>query len=175
METFDCELKQQVIYGDNTIERLGELTRSLGGSRVLVTTDPGIEKAGILARAVSALQSERIAAYVYADVTPNPTTEAVEAAVTVAKTNAPIDLIIGLGGGSSMDCAKGANFLLTNGGKMADYWGTDKATERCCPPSGSRRLLAPVARHNLSLSSHNQKRISKWRVAIKRHVSVPSF
>ena len=136
METFDCELKQQIIYGDNTIERLGELTRSLGGSRVLVTTDPGIEKAGILARAVSALQSERIAAYVYADVTSNPTTEDVEAAVTVAKTNAPIDLIIGLGGGSSMDCAKGANFLLTNGGEMADYWGTNKATEPMLPSIG---------------------------------------
>ena len=136
METFDCELKQQIIYGDNTIERLGELTRSLGGSRVLVTTDPGIEKAGILARAVSALQSERIAAYVYADVTSNPTTEDVEAAVTVAKTNAPIDLIIGLGGGSSMDCAKGANFLLTNSGKMADYWGTNKATEPMLPSIG---------------------------------------
>ena len=136
METFDCELKQQIIYGDNTIERLGELTRSLGGSRVLVTTDPGIEKAGILARAVSALQSERIAAYVYADVTSNPTTEDVEAAVTVAKTNAPIDFIIGLGGGSSMDCAKGANFLLTNSGKMEDYWGTNKATEPMLPSIG---------------------------------------
>ena len=136
METFDCELKQQIIYGDNTIERLGELTRSLGGSRVLVTTDQGIEKAGILARAVSALQSERIAAYVYADVTSNPTTEDVEAAVTVAKTNAPIDLIIGLGGGSSMDCAKGANFLLTNEGKMEDYWGTNKATEPMLPSIG---------------------------------------
>ena len=136
METFDCELKQQVIYGNNTIERLGELTRSLGASRVLVTTDPGIEKAGILARAVSALQSERIAASVYADVPPNPTTEDVEAAVTFAKTNTPIDLIIGLGGGSSMDCAKGANFLLTNGGKMADYWGTNKATEPMFPSIG---------------------------------------
>ena len=136
MDSFDCELKQQVIYGDNTIERLGELTRSLGVSRVLVTTDPGIEKAGILARAVSALQSERIAAYVYADVTPNPTTEDVEAAVTVAKTNTPIDLIIGLGGGSSMDCAKGVNFLLTNGGKMEDYWGTNKATEPMLPSIG---------------------------------------
>ena len=136
METFDCELKQQIIYGDNTIERLGELTRSLGGSRVLVTTDPGIEKAGILARAVSALQSERIAAYVYADGTSNPTTEDVDAAVAVAKTNAPIDLIIGLGGGSSMDCAKGANFLLTNGGKIEDYWGTNKATEPMLPSIG---------------------------------------
>ena len=136
METFDCELKQQIIHGNNTIERLGELTRSLGGSRVLVTTDPGIEKAGILARVLSALQSERIAAYVYADVTSNPTTEDVDAAVAVAETNAPIDLIIGVGGGSSMDCAKGANFLLTNGGKMEDYWGTNKATEPMLPSIG---------------------------------------
>lgn len=136
METFDCELKQQVIFGDNTIERLGELTRSLGGSRVLLVTDTGIEKSGILARAVSALQSERIAAYVFADVTSNPTTEDVDAAVEVAKTNAPIDLIIGLGGGSPMDCAKGANFLLTNGGKMEDYWGTNKATQPMLPSIG---------------------------------------
>ena len=34
-----------------------------------------------------------------------------------------IDLIVGLGGGSAMDCAKGVNFLLSNGGKMEDYWG----------------------------------------------------
>ena len=136
METFDCELDQQVIYGDNTIERLGELTRERGGSRVLVVTDAGIEKVGILARAVSALQGERIAAYVFADVTSNPTTEDVDAALAVAKTNGPIDLIIGLGGGSSMDCAKGVNFLLTNGGKMEDYWGTNEATQPMLPSIG---------------------------------------
>ena len=136
MHTFDCELKQQIIYGDNTIERLGELTRARGGSRVLVVTDAGIQKAGILARALSALQSESIAASVFADVTPNPTTQDVNAAVEIAKTNAPIDLIIGLGGGSSMDCAKGANFLLTNGGQMEDYWGTNKATQPMLPSIG---------------------------------------
>ena len=136
MDTFDCELKQQVIYGNNTIEKLGELTRTNSGSRVLLVTDRGIEKAGILARALSALKIDRIAACVFADVTPNPTTEDVETAVAFAKTKAPIDLIIGLGGGSAMDCAKGANFLLTNGGKMEDYWGTNKATKPMLPSIG---------------------------------------
>ncbi len=136
MEPFDCELNQQVIFGDNTIERLGELTRERGGSHVLIVTDAGIEKAGILARAVSALQSGRITASVFADTTPNPTTEDVDAALAVAKTNAPIDLIIGLGGGSAMDCAKGVNFLLTNDGKMEDYWGTNKATQPMLPSIG---------------------------------------
>ena len=137
METFDCELKQHVIFGNNTIERLGELTRALGGSRALIVTDTGIEKAGILERAMSALQSERIMHHVFADVTPNPTTKDVAAAATtVARTNAPIDLIIGLGGGSAMDCAKGVNFLLTNGGKMEDYWGVNKATQPMLPAIG---------------------------------------
>ncbi len=136
MQTFDSELSQRVIFGENSIEKLGELTRTLGGSRVLIATDRGIEKAGILERAISALQSERIAAYVFADVSPNPTTNDVEAAVAVAKADAPIDLIIGLGGGSAMDCAKGANFLLTNGGKMEDYWGINKATQPMLPSIG---------------------------------------
>jgi alcohol dehydrogenase len=136
MQAFDAELTQRVIFGENSIEKLGELTRALGGSRVFIVTDRGIEKAGILARAVSALQNERIAVYVFANVSPNPTTEDVEAAVTVAKVDAPIDLIIGLGGGSPMDCAKGANFLLTNGGKMEDYWGINKATRPMLPSIG---------------------------------------
>ena len=136
MQAFDSELTQRVIFGENSIEKLGELTRTLGSSRVFIATDHGIEKAGILARAVSALQSERIAAYVFSDVSPNPTTEDVENAVVVAKANTPIDLIIGLGGGSAMDCAKGANFLLTNGGKMEDYWGANKATQPMLPSIG---------------------------------------
>ena len=136
MQAFDSELTQRVTFGANSIEKLGELTRTLGGSRVLIVTDLGIEKAGILARAVSALQSERITPHVFADVSPNPTTEDVENAVAAARANAPIDLIIGLGGGSSMDCAKGVNFLLTNGGKMEDYWGTNKATHPMLPSIG---------------------------------------
>ena len=44
-----------------------------------------------------------------------------------------IDLFVGLGGGSSMDTAKGANFILTNGGRMVDYWGVGKATKPMLP------------------------------------------
>jgi alcohol dehydrogenase len=62
----------------------------------------------------------------------NPTTRCVDECVTVA-TAAGIDTIIGLGGGSSMDTAKGCNFLLTNGGRMQDYWGVGKATKPMLP------------------------------------------
>ena len=43
------------------------------------------------------------------------------------------DLLVGLGGGSSMDCAKGINFLYTNGGRMQDYWGVGKAQRPMLP------------------------------------------
>ena len=61
----------------------------------------------------------------------NPTTQVVDDCVRVARESA-VDFLVGLGGGSSMDTAKGCNFLLTNGGRMEDYWGVGKAASRCC-------------------------------------------
>jgi alcohol dehydrogenase len=69
---------------------------------------------------------------VYEDVQENPTTRDVARCVEVARRfNA--DILIGLGGGSSMDTAKGCNFILTNGGEMKDYWGVGKATKPMLP------------------------------------------
>ena len=69
---------------------------------------------------------------VFDEVGENPTTIHVGKGVIAARPFNP-DLIIGLGGGSAMDCGKGINFLLTNGGRMQDYWGTDKATKPLLP------------------------------------------
>lgn len=136
MVSFDSNLSQRVIFGDNSIEKLAQATKTLGGSRVLVISDNGIKEAGILKRACSSLNNEKIQCHVFTDVDPNPTTKHVYEAVHFAQDNNPIDLIIGLGGGSAMDCAKGTNFILTNGGEMEDYWGTNKATIPMLPSIG---------------------------------------
>ncbi len=136
MVSFDSNLAQRVLFGDNSIEKLAKATITLGGSRVLIITDTGIKEAGILKRAYSALNNENIHCSVFTDVDPNPTTKHVYKAVQFAQKNNPIDLIIGLGGGSAMDCAKGTNFILTNGGEMEDYWGTNKATRPMLPSIG---------------------------------------
>jgi alcohol dehydrogenase len=65
----------------------------------------------------------------------NPTEHEVWHGVEVAREHR-IDLIVAVGGGSAMDCAKGINFLLTNGGRMADYRGHDKATKPMLPSVG---------------------------------------
>jgi alcohol dehydrogenase len=121
----------QVAFGAGTLDQLGELARSEGGSRVLLVTDPAIRAAGHVDRAIRSLREGTgwrpvpqtgFEVIVFDGVTPNPTTETVDAGLRVARDQS-IDLVIGLGGGSAMDCAKAINLLLTNGGRMQDYHG----------------------------------------------------
>jgi alcohol dehydrogenase len=120
------------MFGTGVLERLGELTEELGGSRILLVTDKGLARAGHEERAVGILASRKLDVTVFDDVHPNPTTEDVDRGLSVARER-EIDLIVGLGGGSSMDCAKGINFLLTNGGRMRDYLGIGKAKRPMLP------------------------------------------
>jgi alcohol dehydrogenase len=129
---FDHQSRTRLIFGSGTLARVGELVRELGGQRVLIVSDPGIVKAGYVARAETFLQAAGLEVNVYGDVRENPSTEDVDRCVGVAR-EFQADFIIGLGGGSSMDTAKGCNFILTNGGRMQDYWGTGKATQPMLP------------------------------------------
>ena len=129
---FDYDPRTRVVFGPGSIDRLGEFARDLGGNDVLLVTDGGLRDAGHEDRAVGLLKSAGLNVHVYDDVRPNPTDTDVERGLDFAR-SANVDLIVGLGGGSSMDCAKGINFLLTNGGKMRDYKGTGKATRPMLP------------------------------------------
>lgn len=129
---FDYDPRTRVVFGAGTIDRLGELAREIGGRRVFLVTDKGLAEAGHERHAIDSLNSAGLHVIFYDDVHPNPTTEDVEAALEVARRDG-IDLIVGLGGGSSMDCAKGVNFLLTGGGKMEDYRGVGKARRPMLP------------------------------------------
>ena len=88
--------------------------------------------AGHVERALDSLQNAGLEVTIFDGVEENPTTLHVDAGVKVAR-NHSIDFLVGLGGGSAMDCAKGINFILTNGGVMADYWGLNKATKLMLP------------------------------------------
>jgi alcohol dehydrogenase len=112
--------------------RLGPIALSLNASRVLLVTDAGIVAAGHAPRAVRSLYHSGLVVRVFDEVEENPTTDHVAAGVKTAREFKP-DLIVGLGGGSSMDCAKGINFILTNGGQMQDYWGVGKASKPMLP------------------------------------------
>jgi alcohol dehydrogenase len=122
----------RVCFGPGALDHLGEIAAAEGGSRVLLVTDPGIRQAGHVERAVRALYRVKIAVRVFDAVAENPTTIHVGHGYFAAREFKP-DLIVGLGGGSSMDCAKGVNFIYSNGGRVQDYWGVNKATRPMLP------------------------------------------
>ena len=129
--------RTRAVFGAGVLTELGKISVEEGATHVFLVTDPGIVAAGHVDRAVASLREAGLRVTLFDRVAENPTTEHVSDGVDVVrKINArgrPIDLLVGLGGGSSMDCAKGINFIHTNGGEMKDYWGVGKATKAMLP------------------------------------------
>ncbi len=135
LEPFDFHTPTRVVFGPGSLDRLGELARELGDTRVLLVTDPGLEAAGHPQRAEKSLRDAGLEVFLFDDVEQNPTSLHVENGAAFGRPLG-IDLIVSVGGGSAMDCAKGINFLLSNGGHMADYRGFGKATKPMLPSIG---------------------------------------
>ena len=132
--TSDFEVRPgpRLVVGPGSIDRLGRLSRELAGSRALVVSDPGIVEAGHTAGAIESLTEAGVATAVFDAFGENPTADDVEAGAALAREFRP-DLLVGLGGGSSMDCAKGINFLFSCGGRMQDYRGRDSTRAPMLP------------------------------------------
>ena len=124
--------RTRLVFGNGVVKQVGELTQALGAKRILLVTDAGIVAAGHAARVQVFLQNAGLRVTMFDRARENPTTQCVADCVAVAQA-AEIDALVGLGGGSAMDTAKGCNFLLTNGGRMQDYWGVGKATKPMLP------------------------------------------
>jgi alcohol dehydrogenase len=135
MNSFDFQPRTRVIFGAGAIERLGDLAGELRLRRTLLVADRGLAASGHVDEALGPLRRAGIEVVTFHDFEANPDTRMIEAGRAFA---APlnVDSIIGLGGGSSLDCAKGINFLLTNGGEMRDYQGHGKALVPLLPMIG---------------------------------------
>ncbi len=132
MTPFDFRPQTRIVFGADRIDELGSLAVELGVKRALVVSDAGIVAAGHVQHGIDSLKGSGLSTELFDGAHENPTTEHVEAGREVAEQFKP-DLIVGLGGGSSMDCAKGINFLYSCGGRMQDYRGVGKATGPMLP------------------------------------------
>lgn len=135
MDAFDFQLQTRLIFGAGAITRLGELARELNFRRTLLVADRGLVDSGHVDEALAPLRMAGIDVVRFHDFEVNPDTKMIEAGRAFVAPH-KIDSIIGLGGGSSLDCAKGINFLLTNGGQMRDYRGYGKASQPMLPMIG---------------------------------------
>lgn len=129
---FDIHPRTRLVFGPGSVNRLGELVHELGCRRPLLVTDAGLVQAGHAVRAVELMQAAGLDVTLFDQVRENPTTLDVQRCLETARP-AGIDCILGFGGGSSLDTAKGCNFLLTNGGEMRDYWGVGHAARPMLP------------------------------------------
>lgn len=132
---FDAQPRTRVIFGAGTLAQLGALAREVGFQRTLLVADRGMIACGYVDETVKLLTQSGIEVFTFHDFTENPDTAMIEAGRAFA---APlsVDSLIGLGGGSSLDTAKGINFVLTSGGAMKDYWGFGKAARPMLPMIG---------------------------------------
>src|SRR5947208_11408829 len=110
MQPFDYQPRTRIVFGPGRIETLGELASEMGARRALVVSDPGVVAAGHTARGITALERAGIETHLFDGVHENPTTDDVAAGAKIARRYDP-EVLIGLGGGSSMDGCKGMTFV----------------------------------------------------------------
>ncbi|HUG53487.1 MAG TPA: iron-containing alcohol dehydrogenase [Vicinamibacteria bacterium] len=132
MSLLDRAMPTRVVFAPGALRRLGEIARELGFTRTLLVSDPGLVGSGHPARARALLEGAGIEVVPFHDFDHDPDAAMAARGAEVARA-ARVDSIVALGGGSSLDCAKGLNFLLTGGGEMADYRGYGKASRPLLP------------------------------------------
>jgi alcohol dehydrogenase len=122
VQSFSMRLSGRVLFGPGTVARLGDIARTFSAEKALVVSDPNVERLGHVNRVCELLQKAGIEVRAFAEVEPDPSVETADKAADVAK-DFGAGLVVGIGGGSSLDIAKAASVLVTNPGGAASYQG----------------------------------------------------
>jgi len=122
----------RILFGRGVSQKVAEPLQQVGAKRVLVVTDPGVIKVGLVEPVLERLRDAGIAYEVYDGVVPDPTVGDVDRCFERAKAMGA-DALVAVGGGSSIDTAKMAAVLVTNGGSVLDYVGMDKVPKQAAP------------------------------------------
>jgi choline dehydrogenase len=123
----------RMVHGIGSLAALGEEARGIGITRPLVVTDAGIVQAGLLEEAQRRLRERDLEPVVFAEVRANPGVELVDAGAGLYRSEG-CDGLIAIGGGSSMDTAKGIGVAAVHGGSILQYeWGRDPIHSRVPP------------------------------------------
>jgi alcohol dehydrogenase len=112
---FEMTLRNRVLFGVGSIEALPEIVALVGGSRVFVVTDPGVQRSGVIDTVMGVLQASGVDAGVFAEVEPNPGVSTVErGALALRDFGLDGTVVVPVGGGSAMDTAKALDLLAVN-------------------------------------------------------------
>ncbi len=128
----------KVLFGIGASREIGKEAKALGGTKVLIVTDPGVANSGLVASLRTNLEEAGMKVFLFDRVEPEPPASLVDESAQLAKEKG-VDIVIGVGGGSSLDIAKGASLLASNPGNVLDYCGMDLIPKRGLP-----KILVPT-------------------------------
>jgi alcohol dehydrogenase len=127
-----------VTFGTDSAADIASHVKRLGAKSVLLVSDPGVEKAGLVARIAGWIEEGGVPVRTYSRVEPEPSVESARACTGYARANR-CEMVVGLGGGSAMDTAKTVAMLLGNDGDLMDYLGQNRV-----PRKGAPLILLPT-------------------------------
>jgi alcohol dehydrogenase class IV len=128
----------KLIFGNGVVSQVGDEVAKMGARKALIVTDKGVVKGGLTAGIEESLKSAKISYGIFDRVEAEPPSHIVDECAREVKENG-YDIIIGVGGGSSMDVTKGASIVATNGGRVLDYEGREMV-----PRAGVPKILIPT-------------------------------
>ncbi|GAE25966.1 alcohol dehydrogenase [Halalkalibacter wakoensis JCM 9140] len=121
-KSFRYEIPTAIEFGSGSIKTLPQHVRGFGGTKVLIVCDPGVLHAGVVAKLEEPLKAAGIPYEVFSEIEADPAIQSVDKGLHLGKEN-NCDVVVGVGGGSSLDTAKAIGLMLNNPGHIRDYVG----------------------------------------------------
>lgn len=131
MNHFEFVLPTKITFGEGVSSNLAEEIKKMGHSRPVIITDKGLIAAGIVGKITTSLEECNIQYKIFDGIEPNPRDITVQKAYQIAEEH-NADMLVAIGGGSSMDTAKAVGVLMTHGGTINEYEGLDKIQKPIC-------------------------------------------
>lgn len=135
---FTFQGAKKILFGDRAVDGVADEIRTIGGSKTLLVLDQGLEQAGVAQQVVGPLENRGISYVLFDKVSSEPAPALADEAAAIARAEA-CDLVVGVGGGSSLDVAKAAAMLVKNRGRAYDYIGLDTV-----PRPGLPTIMIPT-------------------------------
>lgn len=121
-----------IVFGYGALAQLPQVVREFEAKKVCIVSDKGVVEAGWTDKAKTVLEGTGLHAFVFDEVEPEPDIRSVDRCSDLAKKNG-VEVLIGLGGGSAIDVAKGASIVMKHGKSIFDYLGVDHVPGRTIP------------------------------------------
>jgi alcohol dehydrogenase class IV len=138
MPEFTFQGAKKIVFGEGVINKVADEIHALGGKKVLLVQDQALEEVGVAEQVVSPLKAHGISYVLYDQVTSEPEPSLADQGAALAREEG-CDLVVGVGGGSSLDVAKAVAMLARNDGKAEDYIGLETV-----PMPGLPSIMVPT-------------------------------